>query len=201
MPFATSPTAIHQKEVGNYLPLVQIRMALDMIKEHIDKGNRIYVISRFKREVPKIADYLRETMRVPVFFLHGDMADSKEHSKRHRLGPNSVRTPEHRIVMMQDFRKNCPAIMVATNLVGSGLDIPMADFIIITDSHTFTPAEKEQLIGRVGRRERASDALLLEGDTAEKEREIKSQVKFSTKVMGNGKIRYSFSPHGMRRGR
>ena len=51
--------------------------------------------------------------------------------------------------------------LVATNLVGSGLDIPMADMLLVTDADHFGAAEIEQLLGRVGRRERPSDAVLI----------------------------------------
>jgi RecG-like helicase len=201
MPFDTKPTMILKREVGNYHPLMQISMAADKIKEHIDKGSRIYVISRLKREVANIADFIKEQFSVPVYSLHGDMADSKEHQKRSRRRPGAIKTGDHRITMMNDFKSACPAIMVATNLIGSGIDIPMADFIIITDSHTFCDSEKEQLIGRVGRRERESEALLLEGDSPEREKALKNMVKFSTRPSGNGKVRYSFSLHSARRRR
>jgi transcription-repair coupling factor (superfamily II helicase) len=100
--------------------------------------------------------------------------------------------------MMNTFRNTRPSILVSTNLIGSGIDIPMADFIIITDSHSFSASEKEQLIGRVGRRERESDALLLEGDSPAKEKELKRMVKFSTRPSGNGRVRYSFGPRKVR---
>jgi len=201
MPFDTTPTEIITMQVGNYHPIMQITMAIDKIREHVERGDRIYIISRFKREVEHIANYIRENVKAPVFYLHGDMSDSKEHQKRHRRKPGGIRTSEHRIPMMNDFKNSCPAVMVATNLVGSGIDIPMADFIVITDSHTFSPAEQEQLIGRVGRRERQSEALLMEGDSPAREKEIKSMVAFSTRSVGEGKIRYSFSLRSSKRGR
>jgi len=194
MPFDTTPTDIETKDIGSNHPILQISMAPQKIQEHIDKGSRIYVISRLKREVEHIADYLKRTFAVPVFCLHGDMADSKEHQKRRRKKPGAIKTGDHRITMMNEFRNTCPSIMVATNLIGSGIDIPMADLIVITDSHTFSDSEKEQLIGRVGRRERESEALLLEGDSPKKEREMKNAVKFSTRPSGQGKVRYSFAP-------
>ena len=51
-------------------------------------------------------------------------------------------------------------MLAATNLIGSGIDIPAADLIVITDADAFGESEVEQLIGRVGRRERPSDAVL-----------------------------------------
>ena len=71
--------------------------------------------------------------------------------------------------MMRAFRERAPSILAATNLVGSGLDIPAADLIVITDADAFGESEIEQLIGRVGRRERPSDAVLMTGDDVREE--------------------------------
>jgi RecG-like helicase len=81
-----------------------------------------------------------------------------------------------------------PSILSATNLVGSGLDIPAADLIVITDADAFGESEVEQLIGRVGRRERPSDAVLISETTFEKN---------PSRAMGRGRAQ-SFMPRGMR---
>ena len=69
---------------------------------------------------------------------------------------------------MRAFLQGAPSMLAATNLIGSGLDIPAADLIVITDSDAFGESETEQLIGRVGRRERPSDAVLVTGTTFER---------------------------------
>ena len=194
MPFDIKPTEVHVKYVGNCHPYIQVSIAGEKIDEHIKRGNRIYIISRLKKEVTGIADYLKKKYSVPIFSLHGDMADSKEHQKRCSRYHKTSKSSLHRIPVMNDFRNTSPSILVSTNLIGSGIDIPMADFIVITDSHTFSPSEKEQLIGRVGRRERESEALLLEGDSPARDKELKKLVKFTTKARGNGRMTYSFSP-------
>jgi RecG-like helicase len=78
--------------------------------------------------------------------------------------------------------------LAATNLVGSGLDIPAADLIVITDSDAFGESEIEQLIGRVGRREHPSDAVLIKSTTFEKN---------PSRAMGGGRAK-TFMPRGMR---
>jgi RecG-like helicase len=93
-----------------------------------------------------------------------------------------------RVEMMNAFRNGAPAILAATNLVGSGLDIPAADLIVLTDADAFGEAEVEQLIGRVGRRERPSDAVLITHTTFEKN---------PSKSMASGRAR-TFMPAGMR---
>ena len=79
-------------------------------------------------------------------------------------------------------------MLAATNLIGSGIDIPAADLIVITDSDAFGESEIEQLIGRVGRRERPSDAVLLTGTTFEKN---------PSRAMASPRAK-SFMPTGMR---
>jgi transcription-repair coupling factor (superfamily II helicase) len=93
--------------------------------------------------------------------------------------------------MMTAFRGRAPSILAATNLIGSGIDIPAADLIVITDSDAFGESETEQLIGRVGRRERPSDAVLVTGTTFEKN---------PSRAAGGGRG-LSFMPRGMRASR
>jgi len=169
MPFDVLPTKIHKIEgVWGEPATEQLAHAEELIRSHLERKSRIFVISRTRGDVPKLAERLQTTYDVPVQQLRGDMADSGEHRKRHRR--NGVRTLEGatRVEMMHAFRAQAPAILAATNLVGSGLDIPAADLIVITDSDAFGEGEIEQLIGRVGRRERPSDAVLVTNTTFEK---------------------------------
>ncbi len=78
-------------------------------------------------------------------------------------------------------------MLAATNLVGSGLDIPAADLIVVTDSDAFGEAEIEQLIGRVGRREHPRDAVLITETT--------SRESFAGDGVAQGE---TFMPRGMR---
>jgi RecG-like helicase len=137
-----------------------------------------------------MARYIEDRLQVPVSILHGEMADSGEHKKRQRIKKGSGPVAEDRVSMMRQFRENSPAVLVATNLVGSGLDIPMADMLLVTDADHFGAAEIEQLLGRVGRRERPSDAVLVRGTTASP---IKGeiQVKGTTRIR-NGKVIQTF---------
>lgn len=85
---------------------------------------------------------------------------------------------------MKPFRQNAPAVLVATNLVGSGLDVQMADLVVITDADHFGVAEIEQLLGRVGRRERSSDAFLVRGTSATPPQGL--QVKANARIQRQG---------------
>jgi transcription-repair coupling factor (superfamily II helicase) len=190
MPFDVIPTTVHKPEgVWGEPPAEQLGHADALIREHLDRKSRIFVISRTRGDVPKLAERLEATYGITVQQLRGDMADTMEHGKRHRRNGVKVHGTVTRVEMMNAFRDGAPAILAATNLVGSGLDIPAADLIVLTDADAFGEAEIEQLIGRVGRRERPSDAVLVSKTTFEKN---------PSRSMGAGGPRRTFMPAGMR---
>ena len=169
MPFDVLPTKIHKIEgVWGEPPAEQLSRADALIKEHLARGSRIFVIGRTRGDVPRLAQRLEQTYDIDVEQLRGDMADTSEQSSRYRRKGVKVNDVGTRIEMMKSFRGKAPAVLAATNLIGSGIDIPAADLIVITDSDAFGESEVEQLIGRVGRRERPSDAALLTGTTFER---------------------------------
>ena len=185
MPFDSPDTVVHDvKGKWNANIFTQIDLGKDVLQRHLDEGSRVFIISKTRARVPLIAQYVEDRFDVPVSILHGDMADSKEHSKRMR---GKKKSGEDRITMMKKFRDSKPAILVATNLVGSGLDVPMADMVLITDADHFGEAEIEQLLGRVGRRERGSDAVLLRGTTGSPIR-AGIKVKATTRVRKGGVV-------------
>jgi len=190
MPFDVLPTKIHKiSGVWGEPPPEQLAHADDLIREHLERKSRIFVIARTRGDVPKLAARLESAYGIAVQQLRGDMADSAEHKKRHRRSGVSVYGSSTRVEEMRAFREGAPAILAATNLVGSGLDIPAADLIVITDSDAFGESEVEQLIGRVGRRERPSDAVLVTETTFEKN---------PSRAMSPGGRAMTFMPAGMR---
>jgi hypothetical protein len=190
MPFDVLPTKVH-KTVGVWgePATEQLARADELIRDHLERKSRIFVIARTRGDVPKLAQRLEATYGINVQQLRGDMADSAEHKKRNRRSGVSVYGTSTRVEEMKAFREGAPAILAATNLVGSGLDIPAADLIVITDSDAFGESEIEQLIGRVGRRERPSDAVLLVETTFEKN---------PSRAMGASGRAQTFMPSGMR---
>ena len=199
MPFASPATEVHRVEAAfSENVFSQLDRTLEFMRKHLERESRVYVISRTRAKVAPISLYLEDRLGIPAAMLHGEMADTKEHRSRRR-SHTSVwsKVPETRTEMMKRFRHNLPSIMVATNLVGSGLDIPMADLIVITDADHFSESEMEQLIGRVGRRERESDAVLVIGTVVN--REATSSVRGRSTVV-NGRVVTSFGSIG-RRGR
>jgi RecG-like helicase len=167
-PFEAPPTARHElKARWGDDPIKQILMAEDAIARHIADEGRIFVISRTRAEIPRLTRFLEKRFEVPVTMLHGEMVDTKEQAQRMQKF-KEYRPEKTRVAMMTKFKETLPAILVGTNLVGAGLDIPNADLIVVTDADGFGPAELEQLIGRVGRRERPSEAYLVHGTIKKK---------------------------------
>ena len=143
-------------------PIKQIQLAQAAIHAHVAQQGRVFIISRTRDQVPRIARYLDGRFGAEVFQLHGEMVDTQEQAQRLRRFKD-YRPDRTRVAMMGRFRETLPAILVSTNLVGAGTDVPDADLIIITDADGFGEAEIEQLIGRVGRRDRPSEAYLVTG--------------------------------------
>jgi transcription-repair coupling factor (superfamily II helicase) len=190
MPFDVLPTKVHKiSGVWGEPSAEQLAHADALIRDHLERKSRIFVIARTRGDVPKLAARLEALYGIPVQQLRGDMADSAEHKKRHRKSGVSVYGTSTRVEEMRAFREGAPAILAATNLVGSGLDIPAADLIVITDSDAFGESEIEQLIGRVGRRERPSDAVLVTETTFEKN---------PSRAMAASGRAMTFMPPGMR---
>lgn len=187
MPFDSPPTVVHEvRGEWNENMFTQIDRGMPVLKQHIDAGSRVYIISRTRSRVPIMATYVEDRLGVPVSILHGEMADSVEHRKRLRKGKGIL---EDRVSMMKQFRENSPAVLVATNLVGSGLDVPMADMVLVTDADHFGEAEIEQLLGRVGRRATPSDAVLVRGTSGSAPRGM--MVKGFTRIR-KGKVVQTF---------
>ncbi|HTW86130.1 MAG TPA: DEAD/DEAH box helicase [Candidatus Sulfotelmatobacter sp.] len=190
MPFDVLPTTIHKVEgVWGEPPAEQLSRADALIRDHLARGSRVFVIGRTRSDVPRLAERLEHTYGIPVQQLRGDMADTHEHGSRNRRKGVKVNEVGTRVEMMNKFRAQAPAVLAATNLVGSGIDIPAADLIVITDADAFGESEVEQLIGRVGRRERPSDAVLMTSTTFERNP--------SRAMVPSGRAK-SFMPRGTR---
>ena len=167
-PFETPPTTVTTLK-GRFGddPVKQLLLAEEAIRRHLADEGRVFLVSRTRADVPRLTQFAQKRFDVPVTMLHGDMVDTREQAQR--LSKFKDYKPEKtRVAMLGKFRETLPAILVGTNLIGAGLDIPEADLIVITDADGFGPAELEQLIGRVGRRERPSEAYLVHGTIKKK---------------------------------
>ncbi len=120
-------------------PMV-IREAL--MREHYRGGQSFYVCPRID-DLAGVADQLRELVpEIKVVSAHGRM------------------TPTELDDIMTAFDAKKFDVLLATNIVESGLDIPNANTIIIHRSDMFGLAQLYQLRGRIGRAKRRGYAYL-----------------------------------------
>jgi len=104
-----------------------------------------------------------------VFFVHNRVANIEEVSNIvHRLVPDARLAIAHGQMdgtklekAMVNFINGMFDVLVSTNIIESGLDIPNANTIIINHAHMFGLSDLHQMRGRVGRSNRKAFCYLL----------------------------------------
>lgn len=130
------------------------------IEREIDRGGQVYYLcNRVSRIAQKASQLTSLVPKARVIFAHGQM--DKE-----------IKNLE---AVMDEFYSGQADVLVCTTIIGSGLDMPNVNTIIIEDVQRFGLAELHQLRGRVGRSERKAYAHLFypknyvpEGQTLER---------------------------------
>ncbi|MCW2248425.1 transcription-repair coupling factor (superfamily II helicase) [Azospirillum fermentarium] len=113
-----------------YDPVV-IREAI--LREHYRGGQSFYVCPRVE-DLPKLAERLKELVpEVKVVTAHGQMAAGELEE------------------VMTAFDEGKYNVLLATNIIESGLDIPTANTLIVHRADMFGLAQLYQIRGRVGR--------------------------------------------------
>lgn len=127
------------------------------------------IISRFDEEVIRNAIYKEISRGGQVFFVHPRIASIDAVSKKVaallsdiRVAVVHGRMEAERIEnVMHDFFKQRYDLLISTNIIGSGLDFPNVNTIIINGADLFGLTELYQLRGRVGRSNRNAYAYFL----------------------------------------
>jgi len=113
-----------------YDPVV-IREAI--LREHYRGGQTFYVCPRVE-DLPKVAERVRELVpEVKIVTAHGQMPASELED------------------VMTAFDEGKFEVLLATNIIESGLDIPTANTMIVHRADLFGLAQLYQIRGRVGR--------------------------------------------------
>lgn len=129
--------------------VTQVRMwedtlVRDAIIRELNRDGQVYVVHNFVRDLDMIANRIRTLVPdARVVVGHGQMAG-------HELEE-----------VMLAFIKHEADILVSTNIIEAGLDIPSANTIIINRPERFGLADLHQLRGRVGRGKQRAYAYLL----------------------------------------
>ena len=157
------------------------------LEEEINRGGQVYYLFNNVAGIAGKAIQIRNLVpKAKVIYAHGQM-DEKELEEA-----------------MDEFYSRKADILVCTTIIGSGLDMPNVNTIIIENSQKFGLADLYQLRGRVGRSERQAHAYLFypkgyvpKGDALERlstmaqAQELGSGFKIATKdleIRGAGNL-------------
>ena len=124
----------------NYFEPSLVRGAI--LKEKERNGQSFIICPKIK-DISKIEDFVKKNIpEIQYVIAHG------------KLKNDEIRR------IMDDFYENKYDLIIATSIVQSGLDIPNANTIIITNSHNFGLSQIYQIRGRVGRSKIQSSAYI-----------------------------------------
>jgi len=140
--------------VQNFIGPYDLSKVAEAIKVEVSRGGQVFYLHNRIQSIAGEADRLRKILPgVKVEYAHGQMDESD--LEKAMLG-----------FLKKDFD-----VLVCTTIIGSGLDIPSVNTIIIRDSQRLGLADLYQLRGRVGRSATAAYAyffypkgLVLKGD-------------------------------------
>jgi len=116
----------------------------DAVYYEVERGGQVFFIHNRINGLPEMSELIRSLCPdLSIGFAHGQM-------EGHDL--------EERIF---DFIHKRYDVLVCTNIVESGVDIPNVNTIIINNAHQFGSSDLHQLRGRVGRSNRKAFCYLL----------------------------------------
>lgn len=143
----------------------------DAVAYELRRGGQVFFVHNRVGEIDSIANLIMKLVPdAKVAAAHGQM----EGKKLERI--------------MVDFINHEYDVLVSTNIIESGLDIPNANTIIINRAHMFGLSDLHQMRGRVGRSNKKAFCYLLtnpmSGLTAEARKRLQTLEEFSD--LGDG---------------
>lgn len=116
----------------------------DVVRREFERGGQVFFVQPHIKNIYHMANYLRHLIPDAIVAVaHGQMR-GKELER-----------------VMLDFINRKINLLVCTNIIGAGLDIPTANTILINHAEQFGLADLYQLRGRVGRGSEQAYAYLL----------------------------------------
>lgn len=120
--------------VKSYVARFNPRIIKDALQKELDRGGQTFFVHNRIQDIYGMTDFLRELLPyAKIAVAHGQMREKELEQA------------------MRSFFKKEINILVSTSIIGSGLDIPTANTIIINRADKFGLADLYQLRGRVGR--------------------------------------------------
>lgn len=166
---ATPPP--NRQPVTTEVQTFQEEVIRDAVSYELRRGGQVFFVHNRVGEIDSIANLIMKLVPdARVVGAHGQM-DGKKLEK-----------------VMVDFIHHEYDVLVSTNIIESGLDIPNANTIIINRAHMFGMSDLHQMRGRVGRSNKKAFCYLLtqpmSGLTAEARKRMQTLEEFSD--LGDG---------------
>lgn len=166
---ATPPP--NRQPVTTEVQTFQEEVIRDAIAYELRRGGQVFFVHNRVGEIDSIANLIMKLVPdARVAAAHGQM-DGKKLEK-----------------IMVDFINHEYDVLVSTNIIESGLDIPNANTILINRAHMFGLSDLHQMRGRVGRSNKKAFCYLLtspmSGLTAEARKRLQTLEEFSD--LGDG---------------
>lgn len=121
----------------------------DAVRYELERGGQVFVVHNRVSDIESMANtILRLVPDCKVAVAHGQMEGTALEN------------------VMLRFMEGEFDVLVSTNIIESGLDIPNANTIIINNAHMFGLSDLHQMRGRVGRSNRKAFCYLLAPPTA-----------------------------------
>jgi transcription-repair coupling factor (superfamily II helicase) len=154
----TPPTDRHA--IRTYLAPYSEEIIREALVREISRGGQVYFLHNRVQNIALVADRVSELVpQAKVEFAHGQMKERDLEAIMHRFTYGEI------------------DVLVCTTIVESGLDIPNANTIVVSDADRFGLAQLYQLRGRVGRSSRRAYAYLLVGDLHRLSEDARKRLK------------------------
>lgn len=139
---ATPPS--NRQPVQTSIHTFDKKVIQDAIHYEVQRGGQVFFVHNRINNIQEVANMLRKLVpEYRIDIAHGQM-DGDQLEKK-----------------MLTFIDGGYDILVSTNIIESGLDIPNANTIIINDSHMFGLSDLHQMRGRVGRSNKKAFCYLI----------------------------------------
>ncbi len=138
----------------------------DAISFELRRGGQVFFVHNRVKDIEQVANIILKLVPdAKIVVAHGQMEGKKLENA------------------MMKFIEGFADILISTNIIESGLDIPNANTIIINHAHMFGLSDLHQMRGRVGRSNKKAFCYLLSpptiGLTTEARKRLKTLEEFS----------------------
>lgn len=138
----------------------------DAISYELRRGGQVFFVHNRVKDIEQVANIILKLVPdAKIAVAHGQMDGKRLEST------------------MMKFIEGLADVLISTNIIESGLDIPNANTIIINHAHMFGLSDLHQMRGRVGRSNKKAFCYLLSppsiGLTSEARKRLKTLEEFS----------------------